>query len=54
MVFPVLEKLEEGTCQWDFYLLTEEEVRGSLCAENFTEIFWILWVGSLWFVLWAV
>lgn len=28
MVFPVLEKLEEeGAAQWDFYLLTEEEVR---------------------------
>lgn len=28
LVFPVLEKLEEGVAQWDFYLLTEEEVGG--------------------------
>lgn len=27
MIFQVLEKLEEGVAQWDFYLLTEEEVR---------------------------
>lgn len=27
LIFPVLEKLEEGVAQWDFYLLTEEEVR---------------------------
>ena len=26
LIFPVLEKLEEGASQWDFYLLTEEEV----------------------------
>lgn len=29
LVFPVLEKLEESSAQWDFYLLTEEEVRQS-------------------------
>lgn len=30
MVFPVLDK--DGTAQWDFYLLTEEEVRAGPCS----------------------
>ena len=42
LIFPVLEKLEEGVAQWDFYLLTEEEVRIKGGGRG---VVWVTYIG---------